>query len=159
MKWVKSCLCFLQVEVALLWVQCSRVCLALYLKLKGKSMSLNSRARVEQMIISLDSKSNFLKAVIQSLFLILVGLLLFVVLGLTACASSSAPSSHRQSSYRSQMQQGKAGQNGYSDSSPTHPRKTQSSSLLDTSPIWGRPVYVPFLDFILAPVQADDNGH
>ena len=45
MKWVKSCLCFLLVEVQLLWVQCSRVCLGLYLKLKGKSMSLNSREK------------------------------------------------------------------------------------------------------------------
>jgi len=154
-KWVKSCLCFLLVEVQLLWVQCLKVSLGLYLKLKGKSMSLNARARVEQMIISYDSKSNFLKMVIQSLFLTLGGLLLFVVLGLTACASSHVPSFHRQSSYPSQMQQGRAGQNGYSDSSPIHLRKTQSFSLLDTLPIWGRPVYVPSLDFILAPAQDD----
>ena len=155
MKWVKSCLCFLLVEVQLLWVRCLKVSLGLYLKLKGKSMSLNSRARVEQMIISYDSKSNFLKMVIQSLFLTLVGLLLFVVLGLTACASSHVPSSHKQNLSQSQMQQGRAGQSGYSDSSLIHPRKTQSSSLLDTLPIWGRPVYVPSLDFILAPAQDD----
>ena len=153
MKWVRFCLCFLQVEVRLLWVQCLRACLALYLRIKGKSMSLNSRERVEQMIISYDSKSNFLKVVIQSLFLTLVGLLLFVALGLTACASSHAPSSHRPSSYQSLMQQEKVERSGYSGSSRTHLRKIQSSSLLGTSPIWAKHPFVLFWDSTSAPVQ------
>lgn len=155
MKWVRSCLCFLRVEAALLWVQCSKVCLALYLKIKGKSMSLNSRAKVEQMIISLDSKSSFLKTVIQSLFLTLAGLLLFVVLALTACASSFAPYSHKQNLSQSQMQQGRVGPSGYSDSSPIHLRKIQSSSLLGTSPIWDKHPFVLFLDSISDQVQDD----
>ena len=156
MKWVKSFLCFLLVEVRLQWVRCSKVLLVLYLKVRGKSMSWNSREKVEQMIISLDSKSNLLKVVIQSMFLIVAGSLLFAVLALTACASSHVPSGLKQNLYRSQTQQEKGGQSGYSDSSHIHQPKSQSSSLLDTSPLWGRHPFVRFWDFTLAHPQDDE---
>ena len=156
MRWVKSCLCFLRVEVALQWVRCSKVLLVLYLKARGKSMNLNSREKVEQMIISLDSKSSWLKVVIQSMFLIVAGSLLFAVLALTACASSHAPSGLKQNSYRSRTQQEKEGLSGYSDSSRIHQPKSRSLSLADTLPLWGKHPFVRFSDFTLARPQEDE---
>lgn len=139
MKWVKSSLCFLRAEAQLLWVLCLKVFLGLYLRVRGKSMSLNSREKLEQMIISYDSKINWLKVVIQSLYLIVGGGLLVAVSVLTACASSPVRFFPEQNSYRSATQQEKEERNGYLDYSPTHHRKTQSFFLLDTSPIWDRP--------------------
>ena len=156
MRWVKSCLCFLRVEVALQWVRCSKVLLVLYLKVRGKSMSLNSREKVEQMIISLDSKSSWLKVVIQSIFLIVAGLSVFAVLALTACAYSPVHGGLKQNSYLSRTQQEKAGQSGYSDSSPIHQPKSRSLSLADTLPLWGKHPFVRFSDFTLAHPQDDE---
>ena len=95
---------------------------------KRQKHQFGTRQKVEQMIISLDSKSNLLKVVIQSMFLILVGSLLFVVLALTACASSHVP--RPQAEFISITNPtGEGRTSGYLDSSHIHQPKSQSSSL------------------------------
>lgn len=120
-------------------------------------MSWNSRERVEQMIISLDSKSNFLKVVIQSLFLILVSGLLCAVLALTACAYSQPHGGLKQNSFRFPTPQVKEERNGSLDSSLIHRHKNQSLSLADTLPLWGKHPYVRFSGFTLGRPPEDDK--
>ena len=92
MKWVKSCLCYLRGAVVRLWVLCSRVGLECYLRLAAKSTNSKLLEKVVQMKILLSSKLSWLKEVIMSSGIFLVGLLLLWVLALFAFASCSVPS-------------------------------------------------------------------
>jgi hypothetical protein len=156
-RWVSYWSCFLLVVVAQLWVRCLKAFLGMYLRLRGKSMNLRSQERVEQMIISLNSKLSYIKEVmLNSSLLQGVALLGWVCLGwyfLSACV----PSGLKQKSLRSQTPLVKEEPNGYSDSSPTLPRKNQSLFLLDTSPLWEiSPSSHASWDFILARPQEDE---
>ena len=156
MKWVRYWLCFLLVEVQLLWVLFSRVCLGWFLKLGSKSMTLSLREKVVRMIISLDFKSASLKVVLQNLLIVCVSCLHALVLVLCVFQLSCVRSFPARNSSSSVTQQEKVEQKSYSDSLVGNPHKNQSRSLLDTSPLWETSLsFHAFWDSILAPAQDD----
>ena len=157
MRWVKSCLCFLLAEVRLQWVRSLKVLLDWYLRVRGKSMNSNSREKLEQTIIGLDSKITWLKMVIQSLLVLLAGWLHAAAPLLCVVVSSCQHAGPQSSGRVSQTPAEKEGPSGYSDSSPTLQVKTRSPSLWDTSPIWAKPHSVGSSGFTLGLPQ--DNEH
>jgi len=155
-KWVKFFSCYLQAVVLRQWGRYSRVCSVSFSRIAGKSTNWNWQEKLVQMKISLSYKIQYIKEVMGNLFLLVGVSLLLWALVLFACASCSAPSSHKQSFSRLPMQVEREEQSGFSDSSLTHQRKSQSISLVDTLPIWGKQHSVGFSDFILDQAQGDD---
>ena len=157
MKWVKSLLCFLLVEVRLQWVRFLKVCLAWCLKLGSRSMTWNLRGKVERMIITLDCKSASLKTLLQNLLIVCVSYWPALVLVLSVFQLSCVRSSPVRNLSSSPTQQEKAEQKSSSDSSVGNPHKNRSRSLLDTYPLWEiSPSSHAFWGSILAHPQDDE---
>jgi len=91
-----------------------------------------------------------------NMFLLAGVSLLLWALVLFACASCSVRSSHKQSSYPLPTQAEKGEQSGYLGFYPTPQAKTHYYSLVDTSPLWGKPLSVEFWDFISDLHQEDE---
>ena len=136
MRWVNY-LCYLsRAVVALLWGRFLKACLVISSKPVRTSMILKWREKLVRLIISLDYKLNSLKAVLGSLFLLLVVFLLLSGCLRSALVSSSAPSSPPQKSSHSPTQTEKASTKYSSDSSVGKRIKSHSLFLLDTSALW-----------------------
>ena len=138
MKRWASYLCYLlRAVAALLWVRFLKACLVISSKPVRTSMILKWREKArDELIISLDYKLNSLKAVLGSLFLLLVVFLLLSGCLRSALVSSSAPSSQPQKSSHSPTQTEKELTSSYSDSSAFKRIKSRSLFLLDTSALW-----------------------
>ena len=155
-KWVKFFSCYLQAVVLRQWGRYSRVCSVSFSRIAGKSTNWNWQEKLVQMKISLSYKIQYIKEAMGNLFLLAGVSLLLWALVLFACASCSAPSSHKQNFSQSRMQAEKDGQNGSLGFYPTPQAKNQFYSLVDTSPLWGKRHSAEFWVFISDLHQKDE---